>query len=81
METTQEANKKLLDLVKPEYMKRIPFFVHKHATEKTCEKIAREHPDLYAVAAQDGALPEDVKAELTAIINGIFEQKMAKHNF
>lgn len=43
----KQANKRILALVKPEYMKRIPLFVRKHATGRTCELIAQEHPDLY----------------------------------
>ena len=51
-----------------------------HATGKTIEKIAAEHPELYAIAEQDGPLTGEAKEQLSAIVNGIFEQKMAKHN-
>ena len=63
-----------------ESVKRIPFFVRKHALSKTFEKIELEHPDLYAVAAQEGELPADAREQLSQIVNGIFEQKLKKHN-
>lgn len=42
------ANEKIIALVKPEYLKKIPAIFRKHATEGTCKLIAREHPDLYS---------------------------------
>jgi len=75
------ADEKILALVKPEYMKRIPRFVRGHATKATLKKIANEHPDLYAKAQEAGELPEAIASQLSRIINGIFEEKMAKHNF
>lgn len=76
--TDPSANEKVLSLVKPEYTKRIPFFVRKHATEKTCELIAREFPDLYA--AFKGTPTEEQNAQMSKLVNGIFEERMAKHN-
>lgn len=54
MLTDKEAAKKILALVPEAWIKKIPFFVRGHATTKTVEKIAHEHPDLYAVAKQAG---------------------------
>ncbi len=48
--TDKEAAKKLLDLVPQEWIKKIPFFVRGHATTKTVEKVAKEHPELYVIA-------------------------------
>lgn len=78
--TDKEAAKKILDLVPQEWIKKIPFFVRGHATTKTVEKIANEHPDLYAVAKQPGELPAKEREELRAIVTGIFDQKMNKHH-
>lgn len=75
----KEAANKILALVPQEWIKKIPFFVRAHATTKTVEKIAKEHPDLYAVAKQAGDLPEKEREELRTIITGIFQEKMAKH--
>ena len=75
----KEAGKKILDLVPEEWIKRIPFFVRVHATTKTIERIAKEYPELYAVAKQAGALPEKEREELRKIITDIFEEKMKKH--
>lgn len=75
----KEARKKILDLVPEEWIKRIPFFVRGHATTKTIERIAKEYPELYAVAKREGALPEKEREELRAIITAIFEEKMKKH--
>ncbi|MGT2929873.1 hypothetical protein ACVR1G_06510 [Streptococcus dentasini] len=75
------ADEKILALVRPEYMKRIPKIFQNHATKATLTKIAREHPDLYSKADIEGELPADVAQELSDIINGIFEERMKKHNF
>ncbi len=54
----KEAADKILALVPEEWIKKIPFFVRKHATTKTIERIANQYPDLYAVARKSGELPE-----------------------
>lgn len=78
VETDPGANKKVLACVKQEYVKRIPFFIRKHATEKTCGLIAREFPDLYAAFKDEPT--QDQKDQMTKLINAIFEERMAKHN-
>ncbi len=45
---SKTVDEKILALVNPDYIKRIPFFVRGHATSKSCEYIAREYPELYA---------------------------------
>ncbi|MBS4881976.1 MAG: hypothetical protein E6084_01305 [Peptoniphilus harei] len=76
----KEAADKILALVPEGWIKKIPFFVRKHSTTKTIERIAKEHPDLYAVAKKSGELPEKEREELREIITDIFRQKMEKHN-
>ena len=75
---SKAANKKILSLVKSEYMKRIPFFVRAHATTKSCEHIAQQHPDLYA--AFEGEPSATQIEEMSNIINTLFEERMKKHN-
>lgn len=75
-----EAADKIVALLPEGWIKKIPFFVRKHATSKTIEKIAKEHPDLYAIAKLEGDLPEKEREELRSIITDIFKEKMAKHN-
>ncbi len=60
----KEAADKILALVPEEWIKKIPFFVRKHATTKTIERIANQYPDLYAVARKSGELPEKEREEL-----------------
>ncbi len=76
----KEAADKILALVPEEWIKKIPFFVRKHATSKTIERIANQYPDLYAVARKSGELPEKEREELRRIITDIFQEKMNKHN-
>ena len=76
----KEAADKILALVPEEWIKKIPFFVRKHATTKTIERIANQYPDLYAVARKSGELPEKEREELRRIITDIFQEKMNKHN-
>jgi mitochondrial fission protein ELM1 len=78
--TDKEAADKILALVPEEWIKKIPFFVRKHATTKTIERIANQYPDLYAVAKKPGELTEKEREELRGIITGIFKEKMDKHN-
>ena len=75
----KEAAKKLLALVPQEWIKRIPFFVRGHATTKTVERVAKQYPELYAVAKRQGDLPEKEGQELRKIMTAIFEEKMNKH--
>ena len=75
----KEAAKKLLALVPQEWLKRIPFFVRGHATTKTVERVAKQYPELYAVAKRQGDLPEKEREELRKIMTDIFEEKMNKH--
>ena len=76
----KEAGDKILALVPDGWIKKIPFFVRKHSTTKTIERIANDYPDLYAVAKKPGKLPEKEGEELRKIITDIFTEKMKKHN-
>ncbi len=75
----KEVAKKLLALVPQEWIKRIPFFVRGHATTKTVERVAKQYPELYAVAKRQGDLPEKEREELRVIMTEVFEEKMNKH--
>ncbi len=74
------ADEKIIALVKPEYMARIPRLIRGHATSGTCKLIAREFPEAYAEAQKEGELSEEAKEALTKIVNDIFEERMKKHN-
>ncbi len=76
----KEAAKKILALVPEVWMKKIPFFVRRHATTKTIEFMEKEYPELFAVAKREGEIPEKEKEELRKIINDIYEDRMKKHN-
>lgn len=73
------VDEKIIALVKPEYMEKIPAMFRKHAKEGTCGLIAREHPDLYT--AFEGEPTDSQIDEMTKLVNGIFEQRMEKHHF
>ena len=74
---TRKRQRKFLHLFQKS--KKIPFFVRSHATSKTIEKIAKEHPDLYAYAKKEGEIPNEQKEQLKSIVVGIFQEKMEKH--
>lgn len=57
-DSDKEASDKILALVPDEWIKKIPFFVRKHSTTKTTERIANQYPELYAVAKREGELSE-----------------------
>ena len=73
------VNEKIIELVNPEYMKRLLFFIKKHAIAKACELIAREFPDIYA-EFEKNEINDDTKAQMSKIVNDIFEERMKKHN-
>ena len=76
------ANEKIIALIKPEYLSKIPKIFRKHATENTCKLIAREHPDLYKAFEEETSAEEtsaEEKEEMKKIVNGIFEERMKKH--
>lgn len=74
----KETAAKILALVPQEWIKRIPFFVRKHATTRTIKRISIEHPELYAVAKRSGEIPEKEREELRQILTDIFQEKMNK---
>jgi hypothetical protein len=78
--TDKETTDKILALVPQDWIKKIPFFVRKHATTKTIERIANQYPALYEVAKKPGELPEKEREELRRIITDIFKEKMNKHH-
>ena len=75
---SKTADEKILALVNPDYITRIPFFVRRHATGKSCEYIAQKHPELYATF--EGEPSAQQVEEMSKIINELFEQRMKKHN-
>lgn len=46
--TDREAADKILALVPEGWIRKISFFVRRHATTKTIERIAEQYPELYA---------------------------------
>ena len=76
----KETAEKILALVPQDLIKRIPFFVRKHATTRTIKRISIEYPELYAAAQTSGEIPEKEREELRQILTTIFEQKMNKHS-
>lgn len=46
----KEAGDKILALLPDGWIKKIPFFVRKHSTTKTIERIANDYPELFALA-------------------------------
>lgn len=78
--SNKQAADKILALVPEGWIEKIPFFVRKHSTTKTIERIAEQYLELYAVAKREGELPEKEREELRKIITDIFSEKMEKHN-
>ena len=71
----KEAAKKILALVPEEWIKRIPFFVRGHATTKTVERVSKQYPELYAVAKQQGELPDKEREELRVIMKAFLKKR------
>lgn len=58
------ANEKIIALVKPEYLNKIPKIFRKHATENTFKLIAKEHPDLYKAFEEEASAEEIGRAHV-----------------
>ena len=54
----KEVAEIIFSLVPEELMKKIPFFVRKHANTRTVKRISIEYPELYAVAPKEGEWSE-----------------------
>ena len=54
----KETADRILSLVPEELMKKIPFFVRKHANTRTVKRISVEYPEFYAAAQQEGEWSE-----------------------
>ena len=80
MISDKDAAEKILGLLPDGRVKKIPFFVRKHAVTTTIERIADEYSDLYQAARQPGQIPNTEKEQLRKMIIDIFFQKMAKHH-
>ena len=59
------ANEKIIALVNPVYLEKIPEMFRKHATEGTCNLIAREYSALYTAFEGDPSAAD--KEEMTKI--------------
>lgn len=77
---TQEVNKTILSLIKPEYLDRLPESAKEHATNAGVAYIAKTYPELYEKAQTLDPLPDDVKDQLSQAINKLFEERLAKHH-
>jgi len=74
------ADERIIALVKPEYMEQIPSFVRKHATERTCELIAREFPEIYEIFSKEEEPEDEAKKQMSLIVNDIFTERLNKHH-
>ena len=75
----KETAEKILALVPQDLIKRIPFFVRKHATTRTIKRISIEHPELYAQLKQVVRFQKK-KRRITPDYHDYLEQKMNKHS-
>ena len=75
----KETADKIIALIPQDMIKRIPFYVRKHAITRTVKRVLLEYPELYAVTEQEGQLPEREAQELRQTLTDIFQEKMNKH--
>ena len=73
-----EADERILQLVKPAYMECIPSFVRWHATKCLCQQIAREYPELYADFAGEIEVDEATKRRMAEVVNALMLTRMQK---
>lgn len=71
-------DEKLITLINPEYLKRIPEAIQSHATGATIQFIKKHHPDL--CQSFDQAPTPELENQLRQLIDHIFQERMTKHN-
>lgn len=74
------ANERIIELVNREYLDRIPSFVRKHATERSCKLIEREFPDIYEMFSRENEPDDEAKRQMSLIVNDIFAERLARHH-
>lgn len=74
------AYERMIALIKPEYLERIPSFVREHAEECSCQLIAREHPDLLEIFSKEEEPDEDAKRQMSEIVNKIVAERIENHH-
>lgn len=74
------ADERIIELVKPEYLERIPSFVRKHATERLCVLIEKKFPEIYDELSNEEEPDEEAKQKMFLIVNEIFLERLKKHH-
>lgn len=74
------GDERIIELINPTYLERVPSFVRKHATACSCKMIARDYPELYEAFSGEQPPGEEEKKMMSGIINDIFEKRMNKHS-
>lgn len=77
--TIASADERIAELVKPQYMERIPSFVREHAIGSTCKVVAREFPAIYEVFSRDEEPSDNARQQMEFIVNEVFREHMGKH--
>lgn len=72
------ANERIVSLVAPKHLERIPSFLRQHSTVCLCRIIAKDYPALYSAFSQETEPSAEEKAQMSAIVNQIFERRIKK---
>lgn len=73
------ADERIIALIDKAYMDRIPSFIKRHVTGRTCKVIARDYPELYESFSQDREPGEEEKERMRALVNGIVAARLESH--
>ncbi|WP_315308449.1 hypothetical protein [Pseudoramibacter alactolyticus] len=79
MRINPQANDRILTPMSPAYLKRILFFVRKHAVGKICGLIIQEFPDICNEMNKTSLPAFDAEMNFKNF-NDIFKGGMPKHN-
>ena len=74
------ANERIIAVVDPSYMERIPSFVQELAVNETCRVVKREFPSLYSEFSKEEEPSEEAKSQMALVVNDILRERLAKHN-
>ena len=70
------AETRILRLIRPEYLERIPSFVRGHAIDCSCRMVARRYPELYRLFGQEEEPGAEETKEMAQIVNAFFAQRI-----
>ena len=73
------VNEKIISLINLKYLEKLPVVAYEHAISGACEFLQTKFPLLHEKLSNEED-DEDVKNEVSKIVNDLFLERLKKHN-